>query len=61
MKPLYQAIEERYKDEIEMPELMQKKKRLQELRQLYQPIEKLGIDKHMKDYEITKKHIEEDI
>lgn len=38
-KPLYKLKEEVYRDTIEMPELQQKKKQLEELRKFYKPIE----------------------
>ena len=43
-KPRYIELEENYKEKIEMPEFEQQKKKLQEIRNLYQPIESLRID-----------------
>lgn len=35
MKPLYKVYEEKFKEEIEMPELQLKKKQLEEIRGFY--------------------------
>lgn len=60
-KPLYMVIEDKYKESIEMPDLEQKKKRLQDLRNFYKPITEMKIDKHQKDYEIIKRQMENEI
>lgn len=54
-KPLYKVIETRYKEEIEMPDLDEKKQKLKNLRNFYKPIPQLGIDKHQKQYEMVRR------
>ena len=39
-KPLYKVYEEKYKHEVEMPQLEQKKKQLEDLRNFYKPLQK---------------------
>jgi hypothetical protein len=38
-KPVYLQIQDKYHEEIEIPDLIQKKKHLEEIRSLYKPIE----------------------
>ena len=37
-KPLYKVYEEKYKNDVEMPQLEQKKKQLEDLRNFYKPL-----------------------
>jgi hypothetical protein len=46
MKPLYKQIEERFKNEVELPELETKKKALEDLRNFYKPIDLKEISTH---------------
>eukprot|EP00347_Sterkiella_histriomuscorum_P008518 403344795 len=60
-QPLYMVIEQKYKSEIELPELDQQKQKLKQLRSFYKPVNELGIDKHKKNYEIQRKQMENEI
>ncbi len=53
-KPLYKLYEEKFKQEVEMPELEQKKKQLEDLRNLYRPIQKNDLQEHAMNYERQK-------
>lgn len=59
--PLYKVIEQKYKEEVEMPELNEKKQKLKNLRNFYKPVHKLNINAHSKNYELIKKQMENDI
>eukprot|EP00347_Sterkiella_histriomuscorum_P021103 403335242 len=51
-QPLHVKMESQYKNEVEMPLLEQKKKKLEEIRQFFkQPLDKQDIAQHMKKYE----------
>ena len=58
MKPLYQIYEEKYKEDIEFPGLENKKKKLEDIRNLYKPVYEMGIEHHRRDYEVKKRKIE---
>lgn len=53
-KPLYKQFEEKYQNEIEMPQLEQKKKQLEELRSFYKPLDKKELTEHAQKYEHLK-------
>ena len=50
-RPYHEQLEERYKKEVEMPELEKKKKELMEKRNFYKPIDKIEIMEHQRRYE----------
>ncbi|CDW87268.1 UNKNOWN [Stylonychia lemnae] len=60
-KPLYKQYEEKYIQEIEMPQLEMKKKQLEELRNLHKPIQKQDLLEHAMKYERMKQQQLEDI
>jgi len=60
-RPLYMVIEDKYRESIEMPDLEEKKKRLQDLRNFYKPITDMKIDKHQKDYDMVKRQMDSEI
>lgn len=60
-KPLYVEIEERYEHEIHLPELMEKKEKLQAKRNFYKPIVKKELDEHDKKYFSYKRNKDEEI
>jgi hypothetical protein len=60
-KPLYQMFEEKYRNEKELPQLEERKKRLEELRKFHAPIHTLDLHDHTKAYEVLKKEKEREI
>ena len=50
-KPLFQQYEERYRDEIELPQLENKKRQLEEIRNFRKPINRAAIEEHKQKYE----------
>ena len=60
-KPLFKQLEEKYKQEIEMPQLEQKKKQLEELRSLHKPLDRKEIQEHAMKYESIKQTKMEEI
>lgn len=50
-KPLYKVYEEKYKQEVELPQLEQKKKQLEEIRNFYKPMPKTELEDHAVKYE----------
>ena len=60
-KPVYVAIEEKFREEVEIPELEEKKKKLKELRDLHKPMPELKLKQHSKKYKVTKKLMEDEI
>jgi hypothetical protein len=54
MKPLYKQIEERFRNEVEMPDLEMKKKTLEEIRNFYKPIASKELSNHSRKYQIDK-------
>ena len=56
---MYQVIEEKYHEEVEIPALKEKKQQLKALRSLARPIEHDKIKKHAKSYsQIRKKDLQ---
>ncbi len=59
-QPLYKLYEEKYKQEVELPQLEQKKKQLEEIRNFYKPVPKTELEDHAVKYErIRQGNIEE--
>lgn len=50
-KRLHEQIEERYKQDVLMPELERKKKNLDEIRKFHKPIKREELDEHEKNYQ----------
>lgn len=50
-KPLYKVYEEKYKQEVELPQLEQKKRQLEEIRNFYKPMPKTELEDHAVKYE----------
>jgi len=50
-KPLYKEIEERYKNEVELPQLQERQAALVELREKYKPVNYRNILNHQRKYE----------
>jgi hypothetical protein len=53
-KPLYKVYEEKYKQEVELPQLEQKKRQLEEIRNFYKPMPKTELEDHAVKYERIK-------
>lgn len=60
-KPLFEKYEERYREEVELPGLEEKKKALEEKRNLYRPIDKRELEEHKVKYEAVKREKQEEI
>jgi hypothetical protein len=51
-------VEEKYQKSVEMPNLAERKKQLENIRNFYKPIDKSEMIEHMKNYETTKREKE---
>ena len=49
-KPIYKKIEEKYQKSVEMPNLAERKKQLENIRNFYKPIDKEQMNEHLKNY-----------
>ena len=54
-KPHFKKVEEKYQKSVEMPNLAERKKQLENIRNFYRPIDKSQMIEHIKNYESTKK------
>ena len=54
MKPLYKQIEEKFKNDVELPQLEMKKKALEDLRNFYKPIDPKELMIHSKKYHVER-------
>lgn len=50
-RPLFLKYEERFKQEVEMPILEEKKKQLEDIRNFFRPMERRQIEEHAQRYE----------
>lgn len=53
-KPTFKKIEEKYQKSVEMPNLAERKKKLENIRNFYKPIDKSQMVEHLKNYETVK-------
>lgn len=55
------VLEQKFTEEVVLPELDQQKQKLKNLRNFYQPVHTLGLDKHSKNYDFVRREMETEI